>query len=101
MLSLQRSVEEGREEYGPDDDGRENDGRDDGGRDDDGWAWSQYSLSTLLSPPFSDLLATGGPSSLAERVACRSRLPVNWANERLSIAFARRSTEFLQSQLSP
>jgi len=60
-----------------------------------------YSLSPLLSLPFGDRLVTGGPRPLAERVACRYRLPVNRANERLSIAFVLRSTEFLQRQLSP
>jgi len=42
-----------------------------------------YSLSPLLSPPFGDRLVTGGTSSLAERVAGRSRLPFNRVNERL------------------
>jgi len=44
-------------------------------------------------PPLLAIVSSlGGPSFLAERVASRSRLPVNRTNERLSIAIARRST---------
>ena len=50
------------------------------------------SFSTTFPPLLEIVSSLEGPSFLSERVASRSRLPVNRTNERLSIAMARRST---------